>query len=748
MGGNDSGGTWRRALAALGCALACSCAGAGAASASSPYGTWPACTNGAYAVETQSWWSPMAGAFDPTAAGHIHLGACFPLNGTLSTAVDVDAVIQLHNNPARLDNVRWADDGAVRQNVAQSFSCPTEQCQLVVALKLDPAVFANSGWREIRFTANTLTLDGFRHYNTSRWCVNVVNDKPLKDYCKPGGAGRNGTAGWYTGVEYTNVYIDDRDFPYQPVSGTWCLRAKFEDDRGFASTDPAFHAVPPDSGRVVYDGPGGNVWRTLCVDTRTLSDGVHTLHLRTDDAGVSPAGTASGVYGIKFRVQNQAPPADVQAPTTPGGLHSTARAPDGIDVAWDASTDDSGTVAGYKLYRDGAFLANVTGATAYAYAGLSCDQDSTLEVKAFDAAGNLSDPATLTERTLAYPPPDTTAPAPPANLRATGSTRTSASVAWDATTDDVAVTGYVAFLDGARVADAGNALAYAYAGLTCGTAHRAEVQAYDAAGNLSELSTAVDVSTASCPVADTTPPSPPSNLRATGSTTTSVSIAWSAATDDAAVSGYLAYLDGAQVADAGDVLAYTFAGLTCATTHQAQVKAYDAAGNASALSTPLGIVAAACPPSSRTLNPVQDSSVSSSAPSATTGGAATLLTLDGSPIRRAYLRFAVPAGAPTSVRLRLWSTVKSTSGVQVAKATGPTSATWTESGLSYANAPALGPAIASRATILAGWNEIVVPAAQVDPGGFTTLVVTRAATTTVTLHARENVNRPELVLGP
>ena len=731
--------------------LCCTATGlitAQSASAASQYGTWPNCINGAYPLETQSWWSPLAGAPMPGMPGHIHLGACFPLKGKLSAPVDIDAVIQLHNNPSRLTGVRWSEDSTVKQLVAQDFSCPTEQCQLTVPLHLDPAKFAHSGWREIRFTADTDTRDGFRMYNTTRWCVNVVSTKSASDYCGPRAPGRNGTAGWYSGVGYTNVYLDDATFPYKPVSGTWCFNARFEDDHGFASIDPAFHAMPPYPGQVLYDGPGGNVWRSICLDTTTLTDGIHTLHLRTDDAGKSPKGTASGVYAIKFTVANAALPTDNNPPTAPGNLRSTSQTPDTLAVAWDTATDDSGTVAGYKVYRDGAFVQDVTNAQTFSFSGLKCATTHTFEVRAFDPTGNLGPPASATDTTAPCLPGDSNPPGPPQNVRAAGATQTSATIEWDAATDDVGVTGYGIYVDDQQIAVLDGTVQRYAASLGCGQTYKMQVQAYDAAGNASALSAPpTPVTTADCAVGDTTPPSSPANLRSTGADATTASVAWDGATDDTLVTGYLVFLDGKQVADAGDALSSVVGGLPCATTHQVAVKAYDAAGNISSDPPPaVDVTTAACPSTTRTVTPDRDSSVSASAPTSAAGGSAKALPLDGSPVRRAYLRFPIPAGTPTAATLRVYAAAKSSSGVMVAKAIGPRATSWLESDLNFNNAPAFSPAFATRSAMAAGWNDITIPVAQLDPGAATTFVITRTATTLCELQSRENTNKPQLVV--
>jgi chitinase len=82
---------------------------------------------------------------------------------------------------------------------------------------------------------------------------------------------------------------------------------------------------------------------------------------------------------------------------------------------------------------------------------------------------------------------------------------------------------------------------------------------------------------------DTTPPSAPSNLHVTGTTSSSVSLAWNASTDNVGVTGYDVYRGTTKV---GTVTGTTFTntGLTASTTYSYTVKAHDAAGNVSGAS--------------------------------------------------------------------------------------------------------------------------------------------------------------------
>ncbi|MCM2424606.1 cellulase family glycosylhydrolase [Streptomyces sp. RKAG337] len=79
---------------------------------------------------------------------------------------------------------------------------------------------------------------------------------------------------------------------------------------------------------------------------------------------------------------------------------------------------------------------------------------------------------------------------------------------------------------------------------------------------------------------DTQPPGAPPNLAVTGTTGTTASLSWGAATDNVGVTGYDVYRGGA-LAGSSTGTTYTDTGLTPSTAYVYTVKAHDAAGNAS-----------------------------------------------------------------------------------------------------------------------------------------------------------------------
>ena len=106
--------------------------------------------------------------------------------------------------------------------------------------------------------------------------------------------------------------------------------------------------------------------------------------------------------------------------------------------------------------------------------------------------------------------PDTTPPTQPTNLITVSTTTTSAALAWNAATDNVAVTGYDIYRAGIKVGSA-STTSYTINGLTCGTTYSVGVRALDSAGNTSPQAT---TSTTTSPCATATPPPPSTGCEA------------------------------------------------------------------------------------------------------------------------------------------------------------------------------------------------------------------------------------------
>src|SRR5262249_46119494 len=298
------------------------------------------------------------------------------------------------------------------------------------------------------------------------------------------------------------------------------------------------------TGYSVYNGSStaGSTTSTSYTVSGLSCGATYTLAVDAYDA----AGNRSSKASITTSTNACAPAsaADTQPPTAPGALHVTAATTTSITVAWNASTDNVG-VTGYGLYRSGTSVGS-TRSTSATFSGLACGTGYTLGVDAYDAAGNRSVQAIVSSPTSAcLPGSDTQAPTVPSGLHVTATTTNSITVAWTASTDNVGVSGYTLYRDGTPTGLT-SSTSGTFSNLSCGTGYTLAVDAYHAARN-HPAKASVTASTGACarpPPADTQPPTTPSGLQVTAATTTSITVAWTASTDNVGVAGYTLYLGG------------------------------------------------------------------------------------------------------------------------------------------------------------------------------------------------------------
>lgn len=206
------------------------------------------------------------------------------------------------------------------------------------------------------------------------------------------------------------------------------------------------------------------------------------------DAAASPGPHTYVVYAEDL-ARNRSEPSsaalatvvDSEAPTAPRNLTATAR-PDQVKLSWLWSKDNFG-VSRYDVYRDGAHLAYTpVGTTTYSDSTASAGQH-TYVVYAEDASANRSEPSAAATATVA----DHLAPSAPQDLIAVVDA-TGVELSWQPSSDDVGVSRYVFYRDGALLdyASAG-ASGFLDAAAPPGP-HTYVAYAEDGAGNRSEPS--------------------------------------------------------------------------------------------------------------------------------------------------------------------------------------------------------------------------------------------------------------------
>ena len=313
---------------------------------------------------------------------------------------------------------------------------------------------------------------------------------------------------------------------------------------------------------------------STCVSPATYSSlaaGSHAFQVQATDL----AGTTEAVPATYTWVVSALPETTITA--RPSSTSGSASAQFSF-----TSTDAAAT---FECKLDGS--AFVLCSTPKAYSGLSVGAH-TFQVRSTGAGGTDATPDSYTWTV------DTTAP-----------TVTVSSGPANPTTATTALLGFFASelstfecsLDtGAFVSCTSPA---SYSSVSAG-AHTFRVRATDVAGNVSAPASYNWTVTATTP--DTTAPTVPGSLAASGATQTSITLSWAASTDGVGVAGYSVY-QGSSTVGSSPTPGYTVSGLACGTSYTLAADAYDAAGNRSAKAQ-ISASTSACPTGSSVLGNV------------------------------------------------------------------------------------------------------------------------------------------------
>jgi chitodextrinase len=289
---------------------------------------------------------------------------------------------------------------------------------------------------------------------------------------------------------------------------------------------------------------------------------------------------------------------DGSAPSQPGPVSIGSITGTSATATWTASTDNVG-VAGYDYRLNAGSWIDAGNVVTLNLTGLSQATSYTFEVRARDGAGNLS----VVRTAAAFSTLDVSAPSQPGSVVVSLVTATTARVTWNASTDNVGIAGYDYRLNGGAWINAGNVTLVNLTGLSQVTSYTVEVRARDGAGNVSSAGGASPFTTL-----DGTAPSQPgaASVGSIGGTTATAS--WGAASDNVAVTGYDYRLNSGSWISLGVVTSVNLSGLSEFTTYTFEVRARDAAGNVSAVTTAPNFqtldVTAPSAPSSLTFNSV------------------------------------------------------------------------------------------------------------------------------------------------
>ena len=379
---------------------------------------------------------------------------------------------------------------------------------------------------------------------------------------------------------------------------------------------------------------GGSTWTTILASTP--NDGSQAVTIPNTPSSQCRI-MVKGTNHIFFDVSNSnftitaGTGADTTAPSTPLNLTASGTTQTTTNLSWSASTDNVG-VTGYNIYQ-GATQIGTSTSTSYNVTGLTAATTYSFTVRAKDAAGNLSASSnTASVTTLSSGGTGPTYCTSQGNSVAdeyisrvqlntinnpstgnngytdftsistgltkgssytitvtptwTGSTYSEGYAVWidynqngsfddsgelvwsNAASTTTPVSGSFSVPSSATNGATRMRVSMKYNGIptSCETFSYGEVEDYT-----------VNISGAT---ADTTAPTAPTSLSASGTTQTTTNLSWTASTDNVGVTGYNVYQGTTQIGTSTST-SYNVTGLTAATTYSFTVRAKDAAGNIS-----------------------------------------------------------------------------------------------------------------------------------------------------------------------
>ena len=269
---------------------------------------------------------------------------------------------------------------------------------------------------------------------------------------------------------------------------------------------------------------------------------------------------------------------DRTPPTQPTNLHTTASTATSVTLAWNPSTDNSGKVT-YRVHMVSPSTEKVANQISLTWNSLSSNTTYSFYVYAVDKAGNRTTNSNTV--TVTTPAPDT-APTTPTNLHATAVAHTTATLAWNPSTDNSGSVTYRIEMSSiySSWAMETTQTSITWTSLSPNTTYSFYVFAFDSSGNRSANSNTLTVTT----LADTTPPTSP-ELSGSVLGPSQVSLTWTAATDENQWWSlpYQVFVNGSPAAhvnwDAERRVHIRH--LTPATTYVFTVQAWDTSGNRS-----------------------------------------------------------------------------------------------------------------------------------------------------------------------
>ncbi|WP_187355366.1 S8 family serine peptidase [Paenibacillus tengchongensis] len=286
----------------------------------------------------------------------------------------------------------------------------------------------------------------------------------------------------------------------------------------------------------------------------------YTLTVKAKDAAGNLSSSSNSVTVTTLK--------DTQAPSAPTGLSLISKGTSHIVLSWTPSTDDSG-IKEYQVWRYFGNSGKLAGTASISNLFLSdigsYPSSQTFFVKAVDWGGNISNASDFFSVTI-----DTTAPTAPTGLILSSLATPTAVLSWNPAADASGIERYNITSNGASVGST-TGTSVTLTGLKPATTYKFVVRATDTWGNYAESSYTVTTY-------DTVPPTPPGNITVASKTSDSVTLNWTASTDNVRILYYDILVDGVYKGTS-TTTTYTVTGLALNKAYKITVKANDGSGN-------------------------------------------------------------------------------------------------------------------------------------------------------------------------
>jgi len=245
------------------------------------------------------------------------------------------------------------------------------------------------------------------------------------------------------------------------------------------------------SGTVELDMADTTTPYSATFDTTKFKDGMHTITAIATDS----TGQRSQPSTFQVVIDNTAPTVTITSPKNNAELKNTIRL--------DASASDNDAIAGVQFKLDGNNLGSEINLPPYSYVWDTtpiADGNHVITAVAYDQAGNSTAtsqmPVTIKNR--GTPTLDQNAPSTPTGLSGSKVTTHGVVLSWSASTDGngSGIGGYAIYRNGQQIASTSQT-SFIDNSLTPGTAYDYAVSAFDNAGNVSDKTAKISVTTES-----------------------------------------------------------------------------------------------------------------------------------------------------------------------------------------------------------------------------------------------------------